>query len=127
MECCTRLHVLLTCADKSDSEPIITACASLTGPDSTAGVPAQPRLPPAADFRFFASLALPLLAALQRPPAPAAGAAGEHRKAKRRRQGDGGAADGVCQTAPSGGDSLSWTELARSAGIARITLPHTSL
>lgn len=103
----------------------LTACMCLAGEDSLGSVPAQPKQPPAADFHFFASLALPLLAALQRPAAQADKLAGEHRKAKRRRTSHDAAADGG-QTDRHGRASLAWADVARWAAALPIAEQHST-
>lgn len=92
----------------------LTACICLAGEDSLGSVPSPPKQPPAADFHFFASLALPLLAALQRPAAQADELADEHRKAKRRRISRDAAADSG-QADRHEAASLAWADIARWA------------
>jgi hypothetical protein len=87
-------------------------CIIQSGGESTDSAPAPPKQPLAVGFQFFASLALPLLAALQRPASPADSLAGEHRKAKRRRKSYDLAADGSQHQ--SGTTSLAWADVARS-------------
>jgi hypothetical protein len=90
----------------------LTARICLSGEGRADNAPAPPKQPLAVGFQFFASLALPLLVALQRPAAPADRLKAEHRKAKRRRKSYDAAADGhTCQLRPN---SLAWADVARS-------------
>lgn len=105
-------------------------CARSAAKDVAAGtLSAQQKLPPAADFQFFAALAAPLLAALQAPTAAAGAAANqpvdaraaEDRKREKRRR----TADGAVAPPQQAVGGSSWAGLARSAPVLPQTPPRT--